>query len=455
MSNRKFLRVAAGIAAVVLAAGVAAAFGIETPEKGVGREHERITRAAISDLEPATLDAMAGRGEEPGAVGALDSMAGGAKTHCDNGDYLSDGSYPQPREAAEAALTACRTFMLAELEGAVTVAKDLLAPTAETTALNCDFRFEKGSAKCAVLMHVGRALHTAQDFYAHTNWVDQPAEGPVTANNPPGLGKTGRAPWIDPRKQEPFPEGLISGCTGEGTLLSACDYGSWVPELGFERVSRRSLGKDFGPIGRGGSAGGGMTFRGAISGNFRNAVAAAIDDTRDKWAYFKDRVRAVYGADGEAILCALTHDAFDAAACAKAASDASSCAVRAKFYVDNGGNGVPPELTDAERTDITPHVERLAKFCQLEEAELTRDAVLSNGAAADGRAFAKTRAIDMLATWNACPVQARSWLDVVEPAHKEALRTRQPGDKASVRRDLLGAAYADCILKARLHELGK
>ncbi len=455
MSNRKFLRVAAGIAAVLVAAGAAAAFGIETPEKGVGREHERITRAAVTDLGAATLDALAGRGEELGAAGALDRMAGGPKTHCDNGDYLGEGSYPQTKEAAEAALTACRTFMLAELEGSVTVAKDLLAPTAETTALNCDFRFETGSAKCMVLMHLGRAFHVAQDFYAHTNWVDRPAPGPVTVSNPPGLGKTARALWIDPRAQVPFPEGLISGCSGEDNMLDACDYGSWVPELGFERVSRRSLGKDFGPIGRGGGAGTGMTFRGAINNNFRNAVAAAIDDTRDKWTYFKERVRAVYGADGETILCALTRDAFDAAACAKVATDAGSCAVRRKFYIDNEGKGLPPEITDAERTDVTPHVERLQRFCQLEEAELTRDSVLNSGTAADGRAFAKMHAIDALATWNACPADARGWLDLAAAEHKDALRTRQPGDKSTSRRDLLGAAYADCILGARLHELGK
>lgn len=439
MSNRKILCAAAGIAAVLVAAGAAAAFGTKAPEKGVGAEHQRITRAAITDLEPATLAALAGRDDAPGAVGALDEMSTGPDAHCDDGDFYGE-HYPRTQAEAEAALTACRTLIVAELEGAVGLAKDLVTPTADSTALNCDFKLDTGGTKCAVLTHLGRAFHTAQDFYAHTNWVDRPAEGAESVDNPPGLAKTDRAPWLDPRLHEPFPQGLISGC-------NTCAFGSWV---GSERVTRETLSKDRGPIGKGGTAGYGFTLRGVINNNFKNAVAAAVDDTRDKWAYFKERVRAVYGADGEMILCALTRDTFDAAACAKVAAGATVCASRRV-----AGAEASLALSDADRNEAAPLVVRLQRFCQLEEAELTRDAVLAGGDASEGHAFARERAIDALATWNACPVEARTYLDRAAPEHKRALRLREPGDKATSRRALLGAAYADCILGMRLQELGK
>ncbi len=459
MSNRKFSRVTAGIAALLLAAGVAAAFGIETPEKGVGREHERITRAAVTDVDPLTLDALAGRGEGAGAVGSVDLLDAQPEAHCDNGDYL-EGSYPRSEAQAQAALTGCRALMVAELEGAVGLAKDLIQATAESAALdNCDFKRGTGSVKCAVLTHVGRGFHIAQDFYAHTNWVDQPAAGPASASNPPGLGKTGRADWLDPRKDVPFPTGLISGCTTRGDLLNDCAYGSVLPdfglELGLERISRNSLDKGFGPIGKG-VGGIGTTARGAVNNNFRNAVKAAIDDTRDKWEYFKERVRAVYGADGEKVLCTLSRDAFNPTACAKVAESSIACANRRARFIDNPPRAAgSAEPTDAERTEAAPLVDRLERFCKLEEAEMTRDAVLAGGTATDGRTLATSRAVELLATWNACPVDARSYLDVAAPANKETLRTRQAGEKSVSRRELLGTAYAHCVLEARLHELGK
>lgn len=459
MSNQKFSRIAASVGAVALAVGVAAAFGIEAPEKGVGREHERITRAAITDLDPLTLDALAGRGEEAGAVGSVDLLDAGPVAHCDNGDYL-EGDYPQTEAQAEAALTACRALMVAELEGAVGLAKALIEPTAESSALDhCDFKRDTGSAKCAVLTHVGRAFHIAQDFYAHTNWVDQPAAGPLTASNPPGLGKTGRAIWLDPRKETPFPKGLISGCTTGGDLLNECVYGPLVPDLGLglapERVTRSSLDKGFGPIGKG-VGGTGTTVRGVVNNNFRNAVRVAIDDTRDKWDYFKERVRQVYGADGEKILCVLSRDGFDPGACAKVAESSTACSSRRAHFVDNpprAAGAIDP--SDAERAEAGPLVDRLERFCKLEEAEMTRDAVLAGGTATEGRTLAKARAVELMATWNACPVDARSYLDVAAPATKETLRTRLPGDKTTSRRDLLGTAFAHCVLEARLQELGK
>jgi hypothetical protein len=69
------------------------------------------------------------------------------------------------------------------------------------------------------------------------------------------------------------------------------------------------LNKDKGPIGPNGAAGPGTTPRGEINGNFERAVAAAIEDTRDKWAYFQERVLAAYGEDaGARIICVVRSD---------------------------------------------------------------------------------------------------------------------------------------------------
>jgi hypothetical protein len=460
MSNRTVLNSAAVVAALLLAAGGAAAFGIAAPEKGIGREHERITRAAVTDVDAKTLDVLAGRGGEPGAVGAVDLLEAGPEAHCADGDHLAEGTYPRTEADAEAALTKCRDLIKAELEGAVGLAKGLIDATAESVSLdNCDVMRATGSAKCQVLTHIGRGLHIAQDFYAYTNWVDQPAPGAINVNNPPGLGKTGRAMWLDPRAQVPFPKGLISGCMAQGDLTSDCAYGSLVPtfgfDLGLERIKRNALDKGAGPIGKG-VGGIGATARGAINNNFRNAVKIAIDDTRDKWAYFKERVRAVYGADGEKILCALSRDTFDAAGCVKVAASSTACTRRRARFVDDPPSGTGAvEPSEAERAEAGPLVERLVRFCQLEEAELTRDAVINGGTATEGRTFGKTRALELLATWNACPADARAYLDIAGPANKETLKTRQAGDKTTSRRELLGSAYAQCVLDARLQELGK
>ena len=41
---------------------------------------------------------------------------------------------------------------------------------------------------------------TAQDFYAHSNWVDfADSRRPLGLDNPPGLGRTGPAAWMSLR----------------------------------------------------------------------------------------------------------------------------------------------------------------------------------------------------------------------------------------------------------------
>lgn len=310
--QKALVLVAAALA--LLAPAAAHAFGAI---RGLGQdaEHERITRAALADLGPRSLDELAGRRGASGAVGAPDNPLRGLMSeraaHCDGGDSLASSAapgYPQTQAQAQAILAECRGFIVRALEAAVAAAAPLAEPSARDAALSCSFRGQPTRAKCAVLEQLGLAFHAAQDFYSHSNWVDRPAPGAISARNPPGLAQEGRAPWLDPRGGTDFPAGLISGCYNGYPESFHCRYG------GHARVRHAVLNKDTGPIGVGAAAGPGRTERGAINGNFERAVAAAIADTRDKWLYFEERVRSVYGEEAAArILCAVRND--DVSAC--------------------------------------------------------------------------------------------------------------------------------------------
>ena len=276
---------------------------------GQHAEHEHITRAALSDFGPRTLDEIAGAGGSFGAVGAPYNPVRGllftSAAHCDNGDYLDFANYPQTQSEAQATLTSCRNWILRWLNAAVNASAPLADPGAINTSLGCAFNATPGRAKCTVLEDLGVALHASQDFYSHTNWVDRPTNAAIGPENPPGLGHNGRAPWLDPRQTSPFPRGLISVCFQSKPETLFCKYG----DQGGARVRHLVLNKDDGPIGPNGATGPGTTMRGALNGNFQRAVAAAIDDTRDKWAYFQERVLATYGpANGRRILCVVRSD---------------------------------------------------------------------------------------------------------------------------------------------------
>ena len=282
-------------------------------------EHERITRAALTPfaLGPRTLDEIAGKRGSFGAVGAPDNPLRGLMSnpgaHCDGGDYLPVLGYPQTSVRARAVLTACRDLIRRSLAGAVTQAgrlvneQGVIDESQVPTAVRCGFDGRPGRAKCEVLERLGLAFHAAQDFYSHSNWTDA-VTGEVGPENPQGLGHTGRAPWLDPRLDVALPEDLISGCY-EGFPESAhCAYAN-----GRLRVRHAVLNKDTGPIDITDPAnpriGAGTTRRGAYGGNFERAVRAAIDDTRDKWAFFETQVVARYGpVRGARIVCVMRAD---------------------------------------------------------------------------------------------------------------------------------------------------
>ncbi len=301
-------------------AGAASAFGTVNT-LGQHAEHEKITWMGFPDMEPLTIGQLAGKFGSFGAVGAPDRAGTWLffqdKSHCDNGDYLAIRGYPQTKPDARAHLEECRAWMLETMSQAVALAAPLAAPDDANTNLDCTFSgfpsVQAGSVKCQVLRYMGLSLHASQDFYSHTNWADRSDPSrPISPKNPPGLGNSGRAPWLDLRGHAPFPQGLISGCFGElggKPELLHCNYG---PKGIFNQVKHAFLNKDTGAIDQvTGAVGAGSTDRGAVLGNFASAVRAAIDDTADKWVYFKERVIATYGpVRGNMIICVVRHDDY-------------------------------------------------------------------------------------------------------------------------------------------------
>jgi hypothetical protein len=446
-------------AAAVLATSLAGmsqvlAFGVEPGENNLGSEHGKITKSALKDLEPQTLRQLSGSGEFAGAVGFPDKVASGlssrAEAHCHGGDHVEGitGSVPT-REAAQAALQSCRAFIQASIEKAVELAGALASPAEQDTSLDCRFGDESQSAKCKVLEHLGRAFHATQDFYANSNWVDRPREAALSVDNPPGLGQSGPAAWLDLRRNEPLPEGLISACLPNRTLLGVSlgcedDVLAGVADTG--RISEGRLSKATGPIGRG-TGGIGTTPRGAINGNFARAVAAAVADTADKWAYFRERVSAVHGADtAPRILCALRRDSFDPQACDDQQRVAQVCRARAaaptrilpiEGVFEPGLDPSPQELEEASR-----QLPRLKTFCQIEEADVTRFFANDGGTPEEGKAMADRSARESLGYWAVCSTALKEQL----PTLDQDLRAKPDS------REKFTGLYATCILDAYMRQ---
>lgn len=310
----------------VSSAGSAFAFGT-IRSMGQNAEHGRITRLALECgtgaqaddcFEPKSLDNLAGARGSFGAVGAPDRgrLSFQSDAHCSSGDYFDVEGYPQSRAEAQRILSACRDFMQLHMDAAVEAAGGLLDADGAIrgseipTYIDCNFAGSiSGRAKCNVIAHFGYLLHAAEDFYAHTNWVDRAdPDRAISPDNPPGLDKSGPAPWLDLRQRNAaFPKGLISGCFETGSFISEADYCVYGADKARYRVRHLHLNKDLGAIGDGPAVG--TTERGASQGNFKRAVEAAVADAADKWATLRELLVARYGAERAGMMvCALTRD---------------------------------------------------------------------------------------------------------------------------------------------------
>ena len=299
--QRRLLWLAFGLAAwlaLTLAVQPARAF-IPFPGEGSASEHRRVTDAAL-----------ACRWADPTAcwsAGGLDRLEVALKrpditaitltdaAHCDSGDLNPDGTLPRGRDPA--ALENCRKWIRDNLRLALTAADGLVdargAPVRDVR--DCAWRvLRPRTALCDVDFHLGRALHAAQDFYSHTNWVDQPVKPEdVTIHNPQGLGGSGPIDWLAEEGDEPPPPGLMSGCF------------VFLPEAAFchGRTRHADLNKDHRPDPASREP---DPPRGAVGENFARAFDAASGETARIWTRFDARLVTTYGeVRGRAMSCIL------------------------------------------------------------------------------------------------------------------------------------------------------
>jgi hypothetical protein len=299
----------------------AAAFGT-IDSGGQHREHERITRAALSCasetsshddcFEPVSIDLLAGHDREFGAVGAPDSdEIFDPAAHCDNADFLGT-DYPRTREQATAGLLNCVDHVRMRFREGVEGAGGLLDDDGQVIEDDVDlasecrvFEATERRAKCAALEAFGRVLHGVQDFYSHSNWADtaDPAR-PIAEDNPPGLNLPAPSSIFDLGDETPdVPPDVATGCfVVQDEVPGAGDCAG--------RVTHAALNKDTGRIDPAtGETTDPTTARGMVGDNFAKAVAGAIEETRRQWRDLQAALSSRYGAEEAALMtCALTHD---------------------------------------------------------------------------------------------------------------------------------------------------
>jgi len=261
------------------------------------------------------MDLLAGRDPYFGGVGAPDSdEISDPAAHCDNADFLVETGYPRSRDLATDGLIECVTHLSRRFDEGIAAAAVLVdterrVVPAEVQLDPPDCKFIEGvevRAKCTSLVGLGRALHGAQDFYAHSNWADEPDPSrPVGDDNPPGLNLPGPSPILDLRTDgtPTVPTELITGCY----VLK-----DQVPGAGecAGRVTHAALNKDNGRVDpTTGDVTEPTTPRGMVNDNFAKAVTGAIAETQRQWSDFQAELSMRYGQEtADLMVCALTHD---------------------------------------------------------------------------------------------------------------------------------------------------
>ncbi|KAK1783023.1 hypothetical protein QBC45DRAFT_400536 [Copromyces sp. CBS 386.78] len=310
-------------------------------------------------FEPRSLDQLAGThfdvqgfpipgGGTNGAVGApdtLDPVPEGPEAHCDDADFIDIPGYPRTREQATRALQTCVDHIRGRFKQAWKSAADLIELDEEVTneegsahlqkkgqlrirrdmvdlspfaGGDCRFAFSPlhintfARAKCVTIEALGRALHGIQDFYAHSNWADEhDGSQPISVANPPGLGRNDTAPFLNLRAQGEIPRELVPRNLSTGCFVvpdatpgrSNCEG----------RVSHHTINKDHGVVYLDGTFGeigpGTPRTEKASEENFKRAVMAAVEDSRNAWKSLREELRERYGAEkGDLMICALVRD---------------------------------------------------------------------------------------------------------------------------------------------------
>ena len=356
MSARKFpLAAAAAVTAALSFSPPAFGFGtVNSSALGQRSEHERITRIGLQCaggaqapecFQPSTLDSVAGKNGTWGAVGSADNMPLHLTKdedywHCDNADYLSPAnnggkSYPQSRTKALDNLRACYEWGRSMLYdgsgmygtkflkqalgvptwGALREARTLLNPDGSTVASpsgTCDFNGIRGNAKCNVLEPWGYVLHMVEDFYSHTNWADRADPGQrISTSNPPGLGNTDVAPFLDLRRvsspsDAEVPGDFTGGCFS-GVLTNWLVCRNRVAHTEDVNKDKELINTATGGVSDPVSPRSKIVVNGISNG--QRAVNGAAAEARRQWSLLRSELVQRYGVQqGAAMACALSMD---------------------------------------------------------------------------------------------------------------------------------------------------
>jgi len=263
-----------------------------------------------------------------GGVGAPDRFAEAVlsssdRAHCDNSDAWFPrsqgpfGSYPRTFDQRAAGLRACLQLLQKYVGVAVDEAGKLVsadgrldAPQSDLSEdcnvdydpdLNPGKTHDRGWAKCNALISFGRALHITEDFFSHSNWVDQNPSS-LDIKSPQGLNNDPRivpAALGYPRTNEQIDSFIAN------TQVITGAYGSGLSD----RVTHNDyLNKDEGkgsidwttgqiPFGdKGHSVRSAAGFDG-VNDNFQRAAKGAAYAAASMWADYRAGVFARYGAD--------------------------------------------------------------------------------------------------------------------------------------------------------------
>lgn len=267
-----------------------------------------------------------------GAVSAADTGVGifVPAAHCDNADHnvIRARIYFQTKAKAHANLRHCISEVDNRLSSAVGLAASLLPDLRRDTVSKCNFNiplnYKDLNPKCSVINQLGRAMHTAQDFYAHSNWTDARIPGQkLTFGNPPGLGRTDLPNFFNfTCGAAPSGKCAPPAVTIPGDLITGCALAPVIEKLKcVRRIDHGALNKDNGTINPvTGTASNPETSRGKITfagvTNYQRAVTGARAQTRQIWIQFVAALKVRYPGSYLAMVRALSCDTpWDPATC--------------------------------------------------------------------------------------------------------------------------------------------
>ncbi|HEY9870023.1 MAG TPA: HET-C-related protein [Candidatus Obscuribacterales bacterium] len=151
-----------------------------------------------------------------------------------------------------------------------------------------------GENRGQVLRHLGLMLHTAQDFYIHSNYVELQLEDPRRKQDPLGLELV---EWAR------VPDGYVGKESGAALTAGWADTGK-PPESSGSAGSAGGSRDNPGPS-KGKKAAGGMTY-------LDIARELAVRETQRQWNLFEALVKGRFHERAGAIIAALKQEAISA-----------------------------------------------------------------------------------------------------------------------------------------------